>query len=87
MADKEESRETWGNHCEFFLSSLGLAVGLGNVWRFPYVTYVNGGGTFLIPYLLMLVLVGLPALFVEMSLGQMTLMDFQMIVVQLVKQQ
>ena len=64
------SRESWGNHCEFFLSSLGLAVGLGNVWRFPYVAYDNGGGTFLVPYIIMLLIVGLPCLFVEQSVGQ-----------------
>ena len=38
-----EERESWNNHCEFFLTSLGLAVGLGNVWRFPYVCFDNGG--------------------------------------------
>jgi len=65
-----EEREAWGNHCEFFLTSLGLAVGLGNVWRFPYVAFQNGGGSFLIPYLLMLLLVGLPAFFVELTVGQ-----------------
>ena len=63
-------REAWGNHFEFFLSSLGLAVGLGNVWRFPYVAYENGGGTFMVPYIIMLFVVGLPCLFVEQTVGQ-----------------
>ncbi len=67
---EEPKRAEWGNHCEFFLSSLGLAVGLGNIWRFPYVCYQNGGGTFLIPYIIMLLVVGLPLFFMEMILGQ-----------------
>ena len=63
-------RGEWGNHCQYFLTSLGLAVGLGNVWRFPAVCYENGGSTFLIPYFIMLFLVGLPLFFMEMVLGQ-----------------
>ena len=63
-------RESWGNQCDFFLTSLGVAVGLGNIWRFPYVAYSNGGGTFLVPYLLMLLFIGMPSLFVEQSIGQ-----------------
>ena len=63
-------RENWGNQCEFFLTALGLAVGLGNVWRFPYVCYQNGAGTFLIPYFVMLFAIGITGLFMEQSMGQ-----------------
>lgn len=80
MADKKEdgsegepaaaSRGEWGGQLEFILTCIGYAVGLGNVWRFPYMVYTNGGGAFLIPYFIMLFLVGLPIFFLELAFGQ-----------------
>lgn len=52
-------RETWNQKVEFLLAVIGFAVDLGNVWRFPYICYQNGGGAFLIPYCIMLLLGGL----------------------------
>ena len=70
VEDQTPERKTWDRKLEFILSSVGYAVGLGNVWRFPYIAYKNGGGSFLIPYTFMIFFLGLPALFLESALGQ-----------------
>ncbi|XP_063874899.1 sodium-dependent serotonin transporter-like isoform X1 [Scylla paramamosain] len=66
----EPERDTWSKKVEFLLAVVGFAVDLGNVWRFPYICYQNGGGAFLVPYCIMLVLGGLPLFFMELALGQ-----------------
>ncbi|KAK6983711.1 sodium- and chloride-dependent glycine transporter 1 [Biomphalaria glabrata] len=63
-------RHTWSRKTEYVLSIVGYCVGLGNVWRFPYVCIRNGGGAFLIPYFVCLVLCGLPLYFMEVAMGQ-----------------
>lgn len=66
----EAGREKWGNDIEFLMSCIALSVGLGNVWRFPFVALENGGGAFIIPYVIVLVLVGRPFYYMEMIMGQ-----------------
>ncbi|XP_060654099.1 sodium-dependent nutrient amino acid transporter 1 [Drosophila nasuta] len=63
-------RDGWNNDIEFLMSCIALSVGLGNVWRFPFIALENGGGAFLIPYLIVLILVGKPVYYLEMLLGQ-----------------
>uniref|UniRef100_A0A3Q2EJX5 Transporter n=1 Tax=Cyprinodon variegatus TaxID=28743 RepID=A0A3Q2EJX5_CYPVA len=68
--DKRAERPTWSGQLEFILATVGYAVGLGNVWRFPYLCYSSGGGAFIVPYLTMVFLCGIPLLFMEFSVGQ-----------------
>ncbi|CAL1533761.1 unnamed protein product [Lymnaea stagnalis] len=67
-----EERQNWGKKLEFMLATIGYAVGLGNVWRFPYLCFRSGGGAFLIPFFIMLVLCGIPLTYMEMAVGQYT---------------
>ena len=72
MAELKNNRENWGSRAGFILAAIGSAVGLGNVWRFPHECYSNGGSAFLIPYIVAMVVIGIPLLIMEFSLGHLT---------------
>ncbi len=68
----EERRETWGSSLGFILAAAGSAIGLGNVWKFPYMTGRNGGGAFVLVYLFCVILLGLPLMICEITIGRKT---------------
>ncbi|XP_015175936.1 PREDICTED: sodium-dependent nutrient amino acid transporter 1-like isoform X1 [Polistes dominula] len=70
VSENTVERAQWGNDKEFLMSCIAMSVGLGNIWRFPFTAYENGGGAFLIPYIIILIVVGKPFYLLEMTLGQ-----------------
>ena len=62
-------REQWGSRTGFVLAAVGSAIGLGNIWRFPYMAYENGGGAFFIPYLFAMLTAGIPFMILEFTMG------------------
>ncbi|XP_034467704.1 sodium-dependent neutral amino acid transporter B(0)AT1-like [Hippoglossus hippoglossus] len=68
--DEAGDRPKWENKTQYMLTCVGFCVGLGNVWRFPYLCQIHGGGAFMIPFLILLVLEGIPLLHMEFAIGQ-----------------
>ncbi|VDI33268.1 Hypothetical predicted protein, partial [Mytilus galloprovincialis] len=69
-SEEKKEREHWSGQLDFILSSVGYAVGIGNICRFPYLCYKNGGGAFLIPYLVFMVIGAVPIYYLEYGISQ-----------------
>ena len=67
-----ETRGAWGSKIGFVLAAAGSAIGLGNIWKFPYICGENGGGAFVLIYLVCILVVGLPIMIGEIMLGRST---------------
>ena len=66
----ETKRATWGSSATFILAAVGSAVGLGNAWRFPNLAAKHGGGAFLLVYIVAMLIIGIPLLMMEISIGR-----------------
>jgi len=66
----EVTRERWSNRTLFIFAAIGSAIGLGNIWRFPYLSYEYGGGAFLIPWIIGLIVLGIPWMMMEFGMGR-----------------
>lgn len=69
ISEAHHPRPQWRSRMGFILAAIGSAVGLGNIWRFSYLCYDNGGGAFLIPYMIALLVIGIPLMILELGLG------------------
>lgn len=72
MDKSNENRENWGSRFGFIMATAGFSIGLGNIWRFPYLVGTNGGGAFVFVYLILCLLIGIPLFTMEISLGRKT---------------
>ncbi|XP_046570767.1 sodium- and chloride-dependent creatine transporter 1-like, partial [Haliotis rubra] len=70
QADPKSTRGQWSSRLDYIMSMIGYCVGFGNLWRFPYICNRNGGGAFLIPFIIFLIITGLPMFYLEAALGQ-----------------
>lgn len=72
MSGNGREREQWGSRIGFVLAAAGSAVGLGNIWKFPFIAGMNGGGAFVLFYIISILIIGLPVMLIEFSIGRRT---------------
>ena len=65
-----DNRGNWNSRFGYIMAAAGFSIGLGNVWRFPYLVGTNGGGAFVLVYLLICVFIGIPLFYMEVTLGR-----------------
>lgn len=66
----EENRSNWNSRFGYIMAAAGFSIGLGNVWRFPYLVGTNGGGAFVLIYLAICIVIGIPLFYMEVTLGR-----------------